>query len=683
MVRIAAFFIAGIVLAIYQPDFISFPVLLVILAITLLFFLTVEIFTSGNSMGHLKGTLGLGLIFLLGYGHLLLQTDSHSEDHLLHIKEPVHYYEAVIKSAPEAKAKSWKIELEIRSVKTDHWKPVNGKVLAYLSKESNALEWKYEDHLLIKGNPSALRAPANPGEFDFRRFLRFRNIYHQHYIPVENVKWIAPAVRNGFIYYAHQARAWATGKINTSIHGDQEQAIAMALILGVTDGIDTEVLNAYAASGAMHVLAVSGMHVGIIYIIVLFLLKPLNSFSWGRWIIAAIGLLFLWMFAFVTGLTPSVLRAVVMFSFIVVARPFNRGTNIYNTMAASAFVLLIYNPYLIMSVGFQLSYLAVAGIVYLHKPIYNLWEIKNRAGDWIWQITCISLVAQVATFSLGLFYFHQFPVYFLASNLFVIPLSTAVLLLGIVFLSISAIGPLAGWGGQLTEWCIQLLNWTVFKTEQLPYSLITHIYISTAQCWLLMGLLLSLMFIFQFRSVRWLYVAVGFTLLFTYFQWSHFLEISGKEKWIVYSVNGHRAMEWINNGQSYFHSDSALLQNQERIRFHIQPSRLLYGVHHIQSDSIPFQRDIKGIRLFYWNNKVIAGLYKKQTVLPSHASVDYVVVSNNAVASWNELKKMKANKIIFDGSNSKWWMEKMKKMALKDSISIHSVTEDGAFIVTN
>jgi competence protein ComEC len=94
------------------------------------------------------------------------------------------------------------------------------------------------------------------------------------------------------------------------------------------------------------------------------------------------------MFAFVTGLTPSVLRAVTMFSFIVVARPFNRGTNIYNTLAASAFVLLIYNPYLIMSVGFQLSYLAVLGIVYLQKPVYNLWEIENRVGDWIWQITC-------------------------------------------------------------------------------------------------------------------------------------------------------------------------------------------------------------------------------------------------------------------------------------------------------
>ena len=684
MVRIAAFFIAGILLAIYQPDFIPLTAWQVTLPVTALLFLAFEIFTSGNSFGTIKGALGLGLIFLLGYIHLLLQTDSRSEDHLLNSKEPILYYEAIIKSAPEAKANSWKIELELLSAKTDQWHPVKGKVLAYVSKKSEVLKWRYEDHLLIQGAPSELKPPANPGEFDFKRFLTFKNIYHQHYIPAENIKWIGPADLKSIIYYSHQARAWASDKIDTYIHGNQEQAIAMALILGVTDSIDNEVLNAYAASGAMHVLAVSGMHVGIIYAIVLFVLKPLNRYAWGRWMIAAISLLLLWMFAFVTGLTPSVLRAVTMFSFMVVARPFNRGTNIYNTLAASAFVLLIYNPYLIMSVGFQLSYLAVLGIVYLYKPIYHLWEIKNRIGDWIWQMTCLSLVAQVATFSLGLLYFHQFPVYFLASNLFVIPMSTLVLLLGIVFLSVSFIAPLAQWTGQLTEWSIQLLNWTVFKTEQLPYSRIADIHINTLQCWLLMGLLLSLIFIFQFRSVKWLYTAVGFTVLFTYFQWVHFSESVSTEKWIIYSVNGHRAMEWISHGQSHFYADSMLFNEADRIRFHIQPNRLLTGVERVQSDSIPFQREVKkGISLFYWNDKVIANVHKKEAALPSIASVDYVVVSNNAVASWNELKKVKANQIIFDGSNSKWWMDKMRKQALADSIMIHSVMDDGAFIVTN
>ena len=682
-VRIAAFFIAGILLAIYQPGLLHLPGTLIASFVLLSLFLLIEFFTKGNKSGIVKGSIGLSLIFLLGYIHLLLQTDSRNEDHLLKIKRPIQYYEATVQSAPEAKEKSWKIVLSLQSVKTDHWHEANGKILAYVAKQSHVSDWKYGDHLLIKGSPSELRPPSNPGEFDFKRFLTFKNIYHQHSIRTENIKWIAPAESKSVFYYSHQARAWATEKIYTYIHGAQEQAIAMALILGVTDGIDNEVLNAYAASGAMHVLAVSGMHVGIIYVIILFLLKPLHRYAWGQWIIAIISLICLWIFAFVTGLTPSVLRAVVMFSFIVAAKPFNRGTNIYNTLTASAFVLLIYNPFLIMSVGFQLSYLAVLGIVYLNKPVYNLWEVNSRVGDWIWQITCISLVAQAATFSLGLLYFHQFPVYFLISNLFVIPISTGVLLMGILLLAVSFIEPVAAGVGHLTEWAIQLLNWTVFKTEQLPYSLITDIHITTLQCWLLMGVLLSFIFIFQFRSARWIYMAGCFTILFTFLQWSHYSESIHKKKWIVYSIKGHQAMEWSDDSKSYFDADTALLRDEERMRFHIRPNRLLNGVTTVQSDSIPFQKEMKGIRLFYWNHQVIASIREKHAAIPENASVNYLVISNNAVSSWEEIKKIKADQIIFDASNSQRWVDKMKQLASADQVPVYSVMDEGAFVVTN
>src|SRR6185369_7936506 len=123
----------------------------------------------------------------------------------------------------------------------------------------------------------------------------------------------------------------------------------------------------------------------------------------------------LWGYAFLTGLSPSVLRAVTMFSFVAIAKPVGRRTNFYNTLAASAFCLLLYDPYLIMSVGFQLSYLAVLGIVYLQRPIYNLWEAKSWFADWAWQLSCVSIAAQIATFALGFLYFHQFPVYFLVA----------------------------------------------------------------------------------------------------------------------------------------------------------------------------------------------------------------------------------------------------------------------------
>jgi ComEC/Rec2-related protein len=527
MVRISVFFVAGILLAIYQSDILSFSNVILLLAIFATVYFLVFAFLH-QYRGVLLGTAGLVIVFCCGYAHLSLQTQSRRAEHLLNVHDEITAYQGVVRSYPESKSKSWKIELEVSAIKTNEWRSAVGRVQLYISKKENAIDWNYGDHLIIQGAPRLIKPPANPGEFDFKRFLTFKNIHHQQFLKKEDFRVLAAATRKGFIYYSHQARSWASDQIRKFIPGEEEQAITMALILGVTDGIDTDLQNAYSASGAMHVLAVSGLHVGIIYAIILFLLRPLRSKAWSRWFIAIISLVCLWAFAFVTGLSPSVLRAVAMFSFVAVARPFGARTNIYNTLAASAFVLLLYNPFLIMSVGFQLSYLAVLGIVYLQKPIYRMWDIENRVGDWTWQITCISLAAQLTTFSLGLLYFHQFPVYFLVSNLFVIPLSTLILVIGIVLLLLSPITSIANLIGVVMEFLIKILNWIVFKVEELPFSLINNIQLTTFQCWLLMGILGALILLFEARSIG------GCILLFSY-RWCFRLHngLTSINLWIV------------------------------------------------------------------------------------------------------------------------------------------------------
>src|SRR6478609_9382442 len=190
-----------------------------------------------------------------------------------------------------------------------------------------------------------------------------------------------------------------------------------------------------------------------------------------------------------------------MFSFVALARPFGQRTNIYNTLAASVFLLLIYNPHLIMSVGFQLSYLAVLGIVYLQRPLYNLWSPESWFWNKVWETTCISIAAQLATFSLSLLYFHQFPVYFLLANLFVIPVSFVVLILGIALLLASPVVVIASGIGWALELSIKFLNLGVFVFEDLPFSLINGVYITTLQCWMLMGFVLSWILFFEFKKL--------------------------------------------------------------------------------------------------------------------------------------------------------------------------------------
>ncbi|TXH31478.1 MAG: ComEC family competence protein [Cyclobacteriaceae bacterium] len=680
MVRITMCLVAGILLAIYQPALLSTKaasVLLLSLAgLAFIFWLARR---RNKKFNTLFGFISFSALIVFGFVHLQQNTHSNQPHNLIHV-DGVTAYECVVRSATESKSNSWKFYVELVQVKTDAWQPATGKVVVYVSKKTiDRIPWLYGDHLIIQGSPQKLKPPANPNEFDYKRFLSFKNVYHQQFVKANQVQFIASPARRGFIYYSHRVRDWASTVIESTLKGEQNQAVAMALILGVTEGIDNELLSAYAASGAMHVLAVSGMHVGIIYVIILFLFKPIKKYRWSPWLVAGLSIFLLWAFAFVTGLSPSVLRAVTMFSFVALAKPLGWRTNIYNTLATSAFILLLYDPYLIMSVGFQLSYLAVLGIVYLQKPLYNLWVIDSAVGNWVWEITCISIAAQIATFALGMLYFHQFPVYFLVSNLFVIPLSTAVLVGGILLLAVSWISPIADLLGWLLQLLIELLNWTVITTEKLPFSIISGIHLTTFQCWLIMATLLSLIFMLEYRykNIVWLTTILCIALIVTQVQ--HFHRKLNVQQFVVYSISNHTAMEWIMNGKSYYYADTALLNDYERTRFHILPNRLQHGVKETHS-KIPFYQNAKGIPLYLWNNTCIAVLNKRAQPLPP-LPIDYLVVSNQSLSLKDTTFLKPQTKIILDGTNGSHYIARWKSAQQNKAWQVHAVADDGAFVV--
>jgi competence protein ComEC len=541
--------------------------------------------------------------------------------------------------------------------------------------------FRYGDVLLIRGSPQIVQSPSNPGEFDYKRFLTFRNIYHQHFLKRGDVQLMKNDPPFIIMKYALEARQWADATLRKFVRGEREQAIASALVLGVTDGLDNELLNAYAATGAMHVLAVSGLHITIVYMILAWLLKPLLRLRSGPWILAAISLVVLWGYAFITGLSPSVLRAVTMFSFIALARPTGQSTNIYNTLAASAFCLLLFDPYLIMSVGFQLSYLAVLGIVYLQPPIYQMWEPRSYLLDEIWKITCVSIAAQISTFALGLLYFHQFPNYFLLSNLLVIPGSFLVLILGIVILVVAFVEIIAGLLGLLLTWLIKLLNIIVFTVEAFPFSLIENIHITTIGCWLLMSIMVSFILLLEFRRFQFQVAAFVFTLLFVSVQWQHFRERVNVQKITVYNVQGHSAIDFMDRGQVYFLTDSVLLNNADKLRFHIQPNRLASGIGKIfHEDQHPFIQSFDGGRVIRWKDQVLLQIVSKNFVLPQQIDPQLIVIGNNAVADLEPFTQLRHPvKIILDSSNSYFYCSRLMEQAKLKNLELHSVKHGGAY----
>jgi competence protein ComEC len=687
-VRIVFFFICGIFIGIYFPDILSEKY------VTLFFLIAVSVYTLIavlawqkkflNHASRIKvyaGVVGLTCLFSAGYLNVLTNTDTRRPDHLANIESPIEFYKAVITSSPKEKSRSWKVEAFVESVRTSNqWLDCRANILLYFSKEDFPTPYQYGDVLLVKGIPQQVPGPGNPEEFDYRRFLSFKNIYHQHFILNDNVKLIGREPQSWIDYYALRCRAWAETELKNHVTGIREQGIVSALVLGVTDGLDNELLTAYKASGAMHILSVSGLHVGIIYGLILFLLKPLQKVKHGKWVLAGISIVALWLYAFITGLSPSVLRAVTMFSFVALAKPAQHRTNIYNILAASAFCILVYDPYLIMSVGFQLSYLAVLGIVYLQSGLYKLWEPANRLLDEIWKISSVSIAAQLATFALGLLYFHQFPNYFLLSNLFVIPGSFIVLIVGLVLLALSFIQPIAFALGFIIEWIIKALNFIVFAVEEFPFSLIENVYITTFQCWLLLGALIAVILLLHTRKFAYLLVTSSIVFIYSMAHWNHFQYDVNVQKLTVYNVKGHTAIDLIDRGQTFFVADSLLLKDSDKIGFHITPHRIMLGVNETIHSGDGLLKDLRGCSLMVWKGKSILRIYDKDFYFPNNMSVNYVIISNNAVKDLTKISaQLKMEQLIFDSSNALYLTNKLLKQTNSVQCGVYSVLQQGAF----
>ena len=676
-VRVVVFYCGGVLLAIYFPDFFHNKSSYILFGASAIVYLILAMFYSRFKIN--PGIVGMTAVFLAGYINVQLKNESRRSDHLINVSDSIFHYTAVITKPAEEKERTWKYEATVLDVNTNHrWTPATGKILLYVSKQDSA-PFLPGDNLLIKGAPRLIPSPSNPGQFDLQKFSAYKNIFHQHFIRDRELKWIGNKPSNKFLHYATLTRLWADSILRAHIHGEREQSLASALVLGVTDGLDNDLLNAYSASGAMHVLSVSGLHVGIVYWVILMMFKPIQRLKNSQWILAVTSIVVLWIYAFVTGLSPSVLRAVTMFSFVALARPLNRQTNIYNTLAASAFILLVYDPYMLMSVGFQLSFLAVLGIVRFQPGLYLLWEPNNRLWDEVWKITSVSIAAQLATFSLSLFYFHQFPNYFLLANLFVIPLSFVVLLMGIGIIAVGYFDTVASVLGWLLEWIIRFLNEGVFLVERLPLSVLDNVHISLLQCWVLILLMVSVHVWIETKKSTPLIIVSALCILYSMDHWIYLQKEVTENKITIYNIPGHTAVDLIGSGKSYFLSDSVLERDVSKIRFHVLPGRLAAGVRTVMPAS-SLIRKLRGCSVMVWNKQTILQVQDAEFLIPSNLTVDLVIISNGSVTSMKTLvRQVRAKEFIIDSSNSFRNAQRLLEESVNLSIDVKSLQHHGAY----
>jgi competence protein ComEC len=366
------------------------------------------------------------------------------------------------------------------------WHPSKGKVLIYHKGKSSLLPGQV---IWVDKSPETIPPPIFPDEFDYRGYLARKDILYRQFIG-EKYTVVDSSAMADPKYWLLNTRKKLAEVIVSKVPDPHSQQIATALLLGQKDNLDREIRSAYTETGTMHILAVSGLHVGIIYAILLFPLSVIQLKPQQKKIYLTTVILLIWTYAVLTGLSPSVVRAATMFSLFTAGQMRARRPSSWNILCFSAMLMIVINPSVIYDVGFQLSYLAVGGILLLQPLILPWWLPSNRVLEYLWQLTAVSLAAQFATFPLSILYFHIFPNYFLIANLVIIPLSFLVMNSGILMLALSWV-PWVGDGlGRLVNWLIWLQNWITQYIQQLPGGSMERLTISFSAMALIWGTLI-------------------------------------------------------------------------------------------------------------------------------------------------------------------------------------------------
>jgi len=539
----------------------------------------------------------------------------------------------------------------------------------------------YGDLLLIPSNINAIQGPLNPGEFDYRKFLANKQVYHQIFTQPEYVHKLQSETGNSLISFALKLRKQAVGYFNRYILNPDAAAIASTLILGYRADLSTDIIEAYSKTGTMHVLSVSGMHVGLVFLVLNQLLKKLDRGKGFRYLKPTLIILLIWFYALITGFSPSVCRAAMMLSFYVLGKALNRSQNSYNLIAISAFLLLIYNPYFLFDVGFQLSYLAVLGLVYFHPKIYHLFHIKSRFIDQIWNYSALSVAAQLATFSLSIYYFHQFPVYFLISNLFIVLPVTLIMYLGFVFLLVPV--PLISvYLGKVLNFLIQLVNSGLYEIENAPSSTINDLWLSNLQLFTLTLGVLLIFVAFQFRYKLALYGSLASLFVFALTIPLNTLIRSHRHELIFYSLKRNTGIGIIRGAKATLISD---VDDEKIFSYSIRPSLSSKGI----TNLVQYKPGIKidgyshknfhqfsGYRILNYDRSFNNKRFLHVPV------VDAVLLSGNAAISLKKLQKMVRFKIlIIDGNNPDYKVREWEAEAHSLKISYYTLKNNAAYVI--
>jgi competence protein ComEC len=588
--------------------------------------------------------------------------------------QPGHHVLATIAAPMAETSRSYKTVATVQALLYgDTIQPTRGKILLYFRKHSSVQQFQYGNQLIITKALQLVNNSGNPGSFNYQRYCLFQGMGYQ--VHLQPGDYIALKVKNENLFkkFLLSTNLYIVHVLQKYIRGEREAGLAEAMLIGYKEDLDKNLLQSYANTGVVHIIAISGLHLGLIYWLLLQLCKLPGKWRLNKFLQPVIIIAGLWLFSCMTGASPSVLRSAVMFTCLVIGQQLHRKTAVYNTLAASAFLLLCYNPFWLWDAGFQLSYAAVLSLAIFMQPIYNLLYFRHTIADAVWKATAVTLAAQVLTVPVAVYHFHQFPNLFLFANLLAVPLSGIILFLAILLCLVSMLPVLASAIGYVLHHLITWLNSYIEYINQLPFASSQGLQISLLQMICLYICIAGTGWWLLQKKKAGIYWTLAAALLFTANRTMAVVQAAQQKKLIVYNVPQHQAIDIMEGQQCFFTGDSL---DQATQNFHLQPSRWLHRINETKQISVVDNLLFAGHHSILLIDKPMRWKQPAQKI-----PIDIIILSKNpgiripqlaATFTWRHL--------IIDNSNSLRKVNKWKQDCARLGLPCYCVADKGAFV---
>ncbi len=619
-----------------------------------------------NQSKFLFGISVLLTAMLLGYVNALIHKESLRSNHYMHLIKDHNDHKLVLLVQEKIKNTTKNIRYTCEVLNLDSHNGT-GRVILNIRKRNTA-NFNIGTTLLVKGDLYKNQSITNPYLFDYGKYLENQEIYAQVYTQNKQIKTIG-----------YQSSIWASfsnfrNKIIANLQqsgiNKKELYVLNALVLGQQQDIAPEIVKEYQYAGAIHVLSVSGLHVGFIMLFITFLLKPITNSRKGTFIKALIIITSLWIFAIIASLSPSIVRSVTMFSFLTIGLYLRRTVAVYHTLIVSILLILLFKPSFLFDVGFQLSYLALFFILWLQPLLAQFYKPKHKIISYCWDIITVSFAAQIGTMPLSLYYFHQFPGLFFVTNLLILPLIGIIMAVGVLVVVIALFKTLPLYLAKAVELLISLLNNIIHYIATQEEFVIRNIAFSKEMLWGSYLVIILVILWWKKPTYPKLILALSSIAALQLIIIHQKYTTANSTEFIVFNSRKNTLLtERIGNKVTVYSNDSILntIENNNTLQSY------LMGNFCQRINRKPIQN------LSYFKQQKIL-LIDSTALYPLNGSPDIVVLIQSPKLNLDRfLLHNKPKQIIADGSNFKTCVKRWKATCLKQKIPFHYTNEKGFY----